>query len=184
MKYAIVVGHHAGSHGAAGTKGACEYDVNLLLGMQIVRGLPGSRLFVHTPEDTVMKTLRPTIEAINEFDPDAVVELHWNAAVSANGARSTFFWEASLAVVWHMSTNGRALGAVLSAACAEALGTDDMGVVSRDSGYPMLRDVKAPSVLLETHNGLDGLSHEAFLNAVADGMLAFAIGKALMGWRA
>jgi len=180
---AIVVGHCSRWRGAQSFMGAHEYDVNLILGRQIVDNLGGlGRLYVHEVASTKAGTLGDMVRRLNHDEPSAVVELHWNAAVGDEGARVQAYWNASHSVAWHTSKRGRELGDDLSAACAGVLGTVDRGTATRASGYPMLSKVHATSVLLETHNGLSGADHDRFLAAVADGGLAFALSKTLRAW--
>jgi len=185
MKVAIVVGHHPMSRGAQATDGAHEYDMNLVLAHQIVSTMCPTieaRKFVHTAGGRASQVLGQTVDELNDWGADVVVELHWNAAVDANGNRATFFWTASHSVIFKGSDKARELGFLLSTACAGALGTDDMGVRVRESGYPMLRDTTGAAVILETHNGLDEESHDAFVAALADGSLAFNIRRAVMAY--
>ena len=156
----------------------------MILGRQIVRHLPGSRLFTHVPADNAAVVLGDSVDAINEWGATIVVELHWNALVYKNGKPVTTskYWDASYGIVWHKSTRGAELCGALSAACSVVLDTRDMGVVVRSSGYPMLRDTRGVSVLLETHNGVCGRAHEAFLGGVARGVLAHGIAMAIKEW--
>lgn len=214
MRLAIVVGHDFVRQGAVGvcsdsdgTKrhGLSEWEANCRLGDQIARiGCQRGyqvRAWQHTPMSiggveidptdhrpqgahSYSRTVGPTFEAVNRWQPDAMIELHFNAVPERNaeGLRMRA-WDAAFAYYWPGSTVGQALAASVSRACAQVLGSGDLGAMPRrDSwaGAPLrgLRDVKGPAILLETHNGKNYRAHAAFRHALNTGALAGEILRA------
>lgn len=182
----------ANQHGHA-VEGMTEYAANAQLAAQMVERGPmvgiEARAFRHVARTSAGQlidptsprpsgspsyaaTVRPTIAEVNEWAPDAVVELHFNSVPREHGA-----WPWSFAYHFPGSRNGQRLGAGMAAACAEVLGSEDRGSMPRQeswAGAPLLvlRETRAPAALLETHNGANYAHHSRFVRALARGELA------------
>ena len=194
--------------------GRVEVEVNEVLGRQIATSamLRGheARVFLHRALTATGRparaegeqggvpswaaTARATCSAVNAWEPDAVLELHFNIVerVAADGRRMRDY-DTCFAYHWPGSVRGHELARAASAACAaEIPGVRDRGAIPTSttwSGAPLhvLQMCHAPVALVETHNGANYAHHAAFIDAVETGRLGRALAEycaaAVAAWR-
>lgn len=201
MRLAIVRGHRRSAQGARAINGDTEWQWAGWLGSRVMADALAAgheaRVFERPDGDSYGANLATLCAAIDSYAPDLVIELHFDAAPSGQP------WSGSSAIHWPTSRAGRTWAVQLSAAVARAIGIRDRGARAnagqdgasrswsrsrRDASGQLrpagpvlyiLRDVRAPSVILETHYGSHGPDHAAALVALESGALSRAIVDAL-----
>lgn len=147
---AIVVGHRAGRRGASDVNGTSEWTWCRGLAEDVVRILGKCG---EVDPVLVFRPDRPggymeQANALNNLDPDWIVELHFNAG----GGTGT-------EVLHHpLSTNGQRLATSILRCVVEELELPDRGTKGRrtnDRGNELLTitRTRAPAVIVETHFG-------------------------------
>ena len=188
--------------------GLLEFDANLRLARQMEAvGLKRGwrvRAFVHSartrtghiidPTDprpagppSYRATVQPTIDEVNAWRPDAVVELHFNSVprLTPDGLRMRD-WGTSFAYHFPGSPRGERIGRAASAASARVIGSEDRGSLPRAetwAGAPLrvLQGTRAPAILIESHNGANYAHHARFVEALAHGLLAADLTASIAG---
>ena len=162
-KVALVIGHNSRQRGAFadGELNQFEYDFNHSVVYQLMEtGVAGAELrcFTRKYAGSYHREIIEVYREVNEWAPDLVVELHFNAG---GGDYTTMLCgtgrERSLAVA-----------AVFQRHFVDALGTGDGGVIARereDRGGRSLFASEAPMVLTEPFFG-DHPEHQATVMAL------------------
>lgn len=215
MKVALIIGHDEIRPGARASRalpsgrvvpGQTEYAGNFELCQRIASDLDRfghqAQVYRHTPRDlagrvvelrpdepprntSYHQTVMPTIQAVNEWGADCVLELHWNAVPERNSEGLTMRdWSTTFAFHWPGSVNGERLGFAVSRAISQVLRTTDRGSVPRRASWAgatfhVLRSTRAPAILVESHNGANPTHHNRFIEAMASGELPEAIAEAI-----
>lgn len=81
-KVALLIGHNATDKGAVAFNNESEYDFNLKIALEVSKEFSLSQLQIFTKKDDY-------ISRLNLFNPDLVIELHFNAfRTKANGCEA------------------------------------------------------------------------------------------------
>lgn len=177
-KIAIVVGHSQWSQGAKAVDGIQEWTWHKVLAEQLLELIGDKGRIFFRPKGHYTKAMEQLVGEINTWHPDLVLSLHFNAMEGGT-------FRGTLALHWPTSTKGEAWAAAISAAVAEAQGTQDKGARSQSTswaGAPLyiLRDTDAPAVILESHYGNNAEDHEAATTARDLGQTAEALAEVLL----
>ena len=182
---AVVVGHSRDKQGAVGSDGVREWRFHSDLAMQTAQELlaagVAAQVFTRPNSGTYATRLARLVAAINTADPAVVVALHFNTAAATHSGE----WSGTSALHWPTSQRGREIAADLSRAVAADLDIQDRGPIPQRrtwAGVPLyiLRDTRAPAVLLETHYGDNIEDHAVASASLRSGGLAGALAVALV----
>jgi N-acetylmuramoyl-L-alanine amidase len=192
MRVAIVVGHSADSQGARAVNDDTEFVwcgdlAGRLLSQLNERGIE-ARVFNRPTRGRLSARFAALCAEVNAYGPDLVLSLHFNA-MPPEHARLTRGTEV---LYWRTSGRGKAWARRIGPPVAEAIGTRWRGVVPREiswAGVPLyiLRDTRAPAVILETHFGSHAGEpgqpgdHRLATEARDSGRLSAAIADAIAG---
>jgi len=144
---AVVIGHHPDEPGATltvGTHTVSEYTLWKPFAFELTRTLTAAGLdprVVERPEPDPSSV----VPEINETNADAAIELHFNAAGSAQAAGAEMLH-------YESSGPGQRLAKNLLTNAVDALGVPSRGLVPTTQ-YPVLRDTTMPSVICEPFFG-------------------------------
>lgn len=180
---AIVVGHTAERPGALAADGVGEWHWQRPLANQIAVQLADLDIdgtaYYRGPLPYGL-AMHDVVQRVNRADPDLVLSLHFNSAPESHKGQM----HGTMALYWPTSRTGKLAARALSSACAAAQGTRDRGPRSQAvswAGSPLyiLRDTRAPAVILETHYGDNAQDHQRASVARDNGSTAAAIAGAI-----
>jgi N-acetylmuramoyl-L-alanine amidase len=186
---ALVVGHDESSRGAQLLDtGVREWGWCRELAASLQEQLQPRRLepmvFLRDPAiRTYRGQLAELCGRVNGHPARVVLSLHFNAAPSSHRG----LWSGATALHWPSSTSGRRAAEVLSAAAAEAIGNRNRGAKPQAeswAGSPLyiLRDTRAPAVILEPFFGDHVEDATAATRARDSGRLALFLADAIEEW--
>lgn len=185
MRVAISVGHDARSQGAFSLAlDMHEHQWNGLFADALVPELESRGAVVkrfERPSGLGYQTAMAALTSeINDWGPDLVVELHFNAMDDPS-------WAGCCVLHWPSSTRGNIAAAAISEAAAEAIGNRNRGAVAQDkswnAGRPplyLLRDTKAPATIVESFFGSSSTDSIAADKARKSGALPEAVAQAIV----
>jgi N-acetylmuramoyl-L-alanine amidase len=197
LRLAIVRGHRRSAQGARAVNGDTEWQWAGWLGSRIMAAAleagHEARVFDRPDGPSYGENMAKLCADVDAWRPDLALELHFDAAPGGQP------WSGSSAIHWPRDRASRTWAIQLAGACSRALvirnrgsktneGVDgasrswarskrDADGTLRPAGPVLyfLRDIRAPSVILETHYGSHGPDHAAALVALESGALAAAI---------
>jgi len=180
VRLAIVVGHREHAQGATAVDGSREWAHHRVLADQIAAYATAAghdvRVFLRPDIQGYAKPLAVLVGQVNAYMPELVIALHFDAAlVDFKGV-----WRGTSGRYWPGSKAGKMWAVQLSAAVSQAQGTRNRGAVAQavsSSGKTLyvLRDTRAPAVIVETHFGDHPEDHRRALSARDSGATAQAI---------
>lgn len=177
MKLAIVVGHNERSQGAVRPDtGETEYSYNTRLAQFIKAeaeqaGLQ-AKVFYRTPSGGYSSEIRRVYQQVDQWDADASIELHFNAAGDPRATGTETFTSGS--------PRSSILATEVQMAMVDELGLRNRGVKVRNSrtkgrGYLSLVSGQAPAILIEPFFATSPLGQRATNDTIEQQNLAAAI---------
>ncbi|AGO48511.1 N-acetylmuramoyl-L-alanine amidase [Cellulophaga phage phi18:2] len=151
MRTAILIGHTKNSPGACSPHGLpCEFDFNKSIAIAAAKKNCGITVFENGSYDKgYYEMTKATAKELNEFKPDLILELHYNAAdPSAHGSEALYYFK---------NKKTKALGYYFTKLLQLHMGYRDRGakalVNKNDRGYWSVFLPDAPSLILEPFFG-------------------------------
>lgn len=186
MRVAIVVGHRQSSQGATAYDGTQEWtwcaQAAAFLGEAAMVAGHEQRVFLRPDLPGYTSAMRELTRAVNDWAPDVVLALHFNAAPASHKGQ----FHGTECLHWPGSEAGANVAWKVSAALSRAQGTRDRGGKGQSTshaGAPLyvLRDTDAPAIIIEHHFGDHAGDHDRATAARNSGASARAIIAALEG---
>lgn len=163
-RVALVIGHNNELQGALDeATGEREFEYFQNVATEIAMRLENTQaaIFYRRSGQQYYNEMREVTRSINRFDPDVVIELHFNSFDGKHNGTCCLIWPRSRAYNFAME---------LSKVASSALGTVDNGVIYQERSWSkskkidgkyvpagallyILKDTKCPAVILETHYG-------------------------------
>lgn len=207
LDVAVVVGHCRDTPGDYGLleqneRSVSEYDFNLRLAKELCFGLVDvdftRNLFVRTASSGPIPSDRYLIHEIREFNPQLIVELHFNTLSKRHFKPEKWQWRACSAVHAPNDDISARLGEHIVEPIADLLNLDAKvhqqarswsQVTKNKAGnwcpdgpeLAILTRVDCPAILLEHHVGNDVDIHARALAALKNGTLARALADGITG---
>ena len=134
MKFALSIAHNTLEPGACSDAGVCENALSA--GWTHACALYLRRMG-HEVLVISRDSLEDKVDAVNEYDPDAALEIHFNSNINASGAETLFY---------PGSSSGRVLAGVVQSALVSRLQRFDRGV---KEGWYQANPAKGPLYFLK-----------------------------------
>lgn len=184
MRVAVVIGHDERSQGARAVDGVQEYTWQRILaeGLSVELHLRGIDAPVYHRASGLgyAASMGKLVRELNTDNPALVLSLHFNAFDGPAKLHGT------MGLHWPGSRMGQRWARLLSSACARAQGTTDRGPRAQAvswAGAPLylLRNTRAPAVILETHYGDHDDDHRLATTARDRGTTARHLAETIAG---
>jgi N-acetylmuramoyl-L-alanine amidase len=168
MRIALDIGHMKSAPGAVNhSQNLSEFQYNEKLVKEIAEKLKAKGNEVDIIYRESYGKLPGQINAVN---PDIAISFHCNAYNTKASGTETLFW--------HKSVKGKAMAEIMQKALVSVLQLPNRGIkpkTEEDRGGTLLRDVKAPIILIEpffidNDNDLKKAqdNHDAFVDAIVE----------------